>query len=113
MANQQGRPRNPDLGKRHCIISSNARSRVIARLATVLVCRPILNGGFGMRRTTEFKGYRSIVVYDTESGTFVSESIPEDRMEITLNEALQAWAEILPFPEAAPEKIKHKQRKAG
>ena len=66
-----------------------------------------------MRRTTEFKGYRTIIVYDTESGTFVSESIPEDRMEMNINEALQAWAEILPFPEVAPAKTRQKQRKAG
>lgn len=66
-----------------------------------------------MRRTTEFKGYRSIIVYDTESGSFVSQTIPEDRMELPLTEALQAWAEVVPFPEAAPEKIRQKQRKTG
>ena len=66
-----------------------------------------------MRKITEFKGYRSIIVYDSESGTFVSESIPEDRMEMTLVEALQAWAEILPFPETAPEIVRQKPRKAG
>lgn len=66
-----------------------------------------------MRRTTEFKGYRSFIAYDTESGTFVSQSIPEDRMELSMEEALQALAEVLPFPEAAPVTIKQKQRKAG
>jgi hypothetical protein len=66
-----------------------------------------------MHKFNEFKGYRSIIVYDSVSGTFVSESIPEDRMEITLVEALQAWAEILPFPDVEPEMAKDKQRKTG
>lgn len=66
-----------------------------------------------MHKITEFKGYRSIIVYDSESGTFVSESIPEDRMEMTLVEALQAWAEILPLPEAAPQIARQKPRKVG
>lgn len=66
-----------------------------------------------MKKISEFKGYRSIIVYDCESGTFVSESIPEDRMEMTLDEALQAWAQILPFPEADSEQATRKSRKAG
>ena len=66
-----------------------------------------------MHKINEFRGYRSIIVYDSESGTFVSESIPEDRMEMTMEEALQAWAEILPFPEAVAQMAGQKPRKAG
>lgn len=113
MARPNGQPSNPDLGKRHCFSSCHARSRKNARFATALARRPILNGGIGMRSITEFKGYRTIIAYDAETGTFVSQSIPEDRMEMKIDEALQAWAEVLPFPEAESEKINLKPRKAG
>lgn len=66
-----------------------------------------------MRKIDEFKGYRSIIVYDEESATFVSEAIPEERMAMTLNEALQAWAEILPFPETIKEEVHQLPRKTG
>jgi hypothetical protein len=66
-----------------------------------------------MRRVTDFKGYRSFIVYDADGGVFIAESIPEDRMQMTLDEAMQAWGEILPFPQPKPEKTKAKPRKAG
>ena len=56
-----------------------------------------------MRRTTEFKGYRSTIEYDPVAGTFAAVSYPEDRMEMSLDESLKAWAQVLPFPEFEPE----------
>lgn len=51
-----------------------------------------------MRRITEFKGYRSFIDFDRETGTFVSKSLMPDVNTLSLNEAICAWAEVLPLP---------------
>lgn len=62
-----------------------------------------------MRRVTEFKGYRSIVEYDAEAGTFVTRTVPDSLSEH--EPAPKIEAEIVPFPE--PDSNAQKQRMAG
>jgi hypothetical protein len=73
-----------------------------------------------MRRIQEFKGYQSTIDYDPQTGEFVTRSVPESRMELSLDEALQAWARVLPFPEPVQMPVdlvtpfkQHRHTKAG
>ena len=66
-----------------------------------------------MHKINEFKGDRSIIVYDNDSGAFFAETIAEDRIQSVIDEATQAWGEILPFPDAQPGPASQKSRKAG
>ena len=50
-----------------------------------------------MRKITEFKGYRFTIEYDHESEQFVTRSILPGVQELSLERALAAWSEILPF----------------
>ncbi len=52
-----------------------------------------------MRRITEFKGYRSIVEYDQETGEFVSRTLPDVILEAASGPETRPEAEIVPFPE--------------
>lgn len=55
-----------------------------------------------MRRIQEFKGYKSTIEYNQKTGEFFTCPVPDEGMEMTFDEALQAWAEVLPFPEPVP-----------
>jgi hypothetical protein len=52
-----------------------------------------------MRRITEFKGYKSTIEYDPETGEFVTRALPGEKLELTLDEALDQLERIVPFPE--------------
>lgn len=52
-----------------------------------------------MRRITEFKGYRSILEYDHETGEFVSRTLPDVIAEAASEPETRPEAEIVPFPE--------------
>ncbi len=68
-----------------------------------------------MRRINEFKGYRSTIEYDPESGTFVTRTLAEDRADLNQDELLAAWARVLSFPETEPkaDAYPQKRRKTG
>jgi hypothetical protein len=55
-----------------------------------------------MRRITEFKGYKSTIEYDPSTGDFVSRTLPGEKHELTLDEALEQWERVIPFPEPVP-----------
>ncbi|MGB8818550.1 MAG: hypothetical protein WCC66_11580 [Rhizobiaceae bacterium] len=55
-----------------------------------------------MRRIQEFKSYQSTIEYDPQTGEFVSRPVPDERMEMTFDDALKPWADVLPFPEPVP-----------
>lgn len=52
-----------------------------------------------MRRITEFKGYRSTIEYDPQTGAFVTVKVPQPGKELTLDETLEALERVIPFPE--------------
>ena len=65
----------------------------------------------GMRKITEFKGYRSILGYDSETGQFVTVPLPELDIRSERERPEAPAAEIVPFPKAAP--FEPQSRKAG
>jgi hypothetical protein len=64
-----------------------------------------------MRKITEFKGYRSAVEYDAETGQFVVTPLGDVFSEEETADSDAAGAEIVPFPEPLAEP--QKQRMAG
>ncbi len=68
-----------------------------------------------MRRITEFKGYRSTIEYDPQTGAFVTVKVPEPGEELTLDETLEALERVIPFPDPVFESVEAttRIRKAG
>jgi hypothetical protein len=64
-----------------------------------------------MRRINEFKGYRSAVEYDVESGQFIVTPMPGAFSDAETEDSDTSSAEIVPFPE--PIIAPQKQRMAG
>ena len=56
-----------------------------------------------MRRVTEFKGYRSTIEYNPQTGQFETVQVPEEGRQPTLEDMLIDLDRVLPFP-AADEK---------
>lgn len=73
------------------------------------------NGGISMRRISEFKGYKSTIEYNPETGEFITVKVPEPGEELTLDETLIQLERIIPFPEPAfdAEILPTKNRRAG
>jgi hypothetical protein len=65
----------------------------------------------GMRKITEFKGYRSILGYDSETGQFVTVALPELDILPEQEQPEPQIAEIVPFP--LPDLDECKKRMAG
>lgn len=50
-----------------------------------------------MRAVTTFKGYRSVIEYNPETGEFESAGVPGEGQEPSLDEMLVALADVLPI----------------
>jgi hypothetical protein len=64
-----------------------------------------------MRRIDEFKGYRSTIEYEPESGAFVTRMLAEDRAELGQDILLATWTRVLSFPELEPKGDASPQRR--
>mgnify|MGYP006314816571 CR=1 FL=1 len=62
----------------------------------------------GMRRITEFKGYKSVVGYDSETGQFVTVPLPQGGIDEDIELHV---ADIVPFAKSQP--IRIQSRNAG
>lgn len=49
-----------------------------------------------MRTVTTFKGYRSVIEYDPETGEFANAGVPGEGQEPSLDDLLVALADVLP-----------------
>ncbi len=105
-------------------IAHSARMRVsaMAWMATLQICVrcaicmkhwrvPILTGGIGMHRIPDFKGYRSLIAFDAETGEFVTKTAPDHMLEMKLVKVLENEAEVLTFPKVKATRFRPRQRK--
>lgn len=51
-----------------------------------------------MRRVTEFKGYKSTIEYNPQTGEFETVGVPKEGQEPTLEDVLIELDRVLPFP---------------
>lgn len=64
-----------------------------------------------MRKIKEFKGYRSILGYNSETGQFVTVPLPERDIRPGQERPEAPAAEIVPFPKSEP--FERQSRKTG